>query len=273
MEETPVTETEQVITSDNLTQASYQETAYADASWEVIGEPPGEEIFLPMEVSRVPATSKMIDPMFADYGGLSDAAKVQRWHLPEGEGVESAADNDQEEEDLVKLREEEIEEIKRQAFEAGHKSAMEGEVVKNAERMMGIEQRLGSMINDLNTQLIEHQKNVEKNAVKFSLDVSKKLLDTAVEINPEYITEIVEEALLNSGTASIRKIRVSPEDMEFISLIGLEKRIKEFDGSWKFEADTTINSGCVIESSAGEIDYQLDLAWARVKDSVMKVIR
>ena len=273
MEETPVTETEQVISSDNLTQASYQETAYADASWEVVGEPPGEEVFLPMEVSRAPGASQMIDPMFADYGGLSDAAKVQRWHLPEGEGVETVADSNQEEEDLIKLREEEIEEIKRQAFEEGHKSAMEGEVVKNAERMMGIEQRLGSMISDLNTQLVEHQRLVEVNAVQFSLDVSKKLLDTAVEINPEYITEIVKEAISNSGAASIKKIRVSPEDLEFISLIGLEKRIKEFDGSWQFEPDSSINAGCVIESSAGEIDYQLDLAWERVKDSVMKVIR
>ncbi|MEZ4755119.1 MAG: FliH/SctL family protein [Bdellovibrionota bacterium] len=262
------------IPEDKLTQASYQETPYTDASWEVIGEPPGEEVFVPMEVEKAISTGRMVDPMFADYGGLDHSDSIQRWHLPEGQAVGIATAKDEEEEDnSIKLSEEELESLKAEAFEAGKKFALEGEVAKNAERMTAIEHRLSSLISDLNTQIAESQRMIESNAVEFSLNVAKKLLDTAVEINPEYISDIVKEALANIGAATVKKIRVSPEDMEFINLIGLGKSIKEFDGSWDFEADASIKSGCVLESSAGEIDYQLDDAWERVKDSVMKVIR
>ena len=35
-------------------------------------------------------------------------------------------------------------------------------------------------------------------------------------------------------------------------------KFQEFDGSWNFEADETIKAGCVLESSAGLIDLQID---------------
>ncbi|MCB0318953.1 MAG: hypothetical protein KDD56_09365 [Bdellovibrionales bacterium] len=264
---------EQIEESEVLTQSGYQETPYSDASWEVIGEPPGDEVFLPMEIEKLDADAQMVDPMFADFGGMTDSESVLRWHLPEGQGIKLQQEEEEEEDNRISLTPEEIEEIKKQAFAEGHQSAMENEVIKNAERMTTIEQNLTALIDDLNKQILEHQKFIQVNSIEFSLAVARKILDTTVEINPEYITQIIEEALSQSGTSAVRKIRVSPEDLEFISLIGLEKRIKEFDGSWIFEADQSIKSGCVLESTAGVIDYQLDKAWERIKDTVMKVIR
>lgn len=272
MEETPVGQTAAL--DEDLTQANYQETAYADASWEIVGSPPKDEVFIPMEVDTTFVTTKMIDPMFADYGGLKDSESIQRWHLPEGQAVGLAvSDEVEEEDDSIRLQQEELEKIKKQAYDEGYKAAVEGEVSKNAERMTTIEQRLRTLITDLNQQIAEHQTAVEKNTVKFALDISKKIVDTAVEINPEYITDIVREALSHAGTAEIKKVRVSPDDLEFIALVGLGKTFKEYDGSWEFEADPTIKAGCILDSSAGEIDYQLDPAWERVKESVMKVLR
>ena len=114
---------------------------------------------------------------------------------------------------------------------------------------------------------------MERQAVELALQVARKIIEQAVEINPEYIIPIIREAITSSGSAIIRKVRISPQDMEFVEYAGLRKQLKEFDGSWDFEADESIRSGCIVETSASQIDYQLDKAWERVRDQVVKVIR
>ena len=89
-------------------------------------------------------------------------------------------------------------------------------------------------------------------------------------INPEYITQIVKEAVRSVGGASILRVRVSPEDMEFIKVVGLSEQLGELAKGWAFEADATIKSGCIVDSSAGEADFQLDRAWERIRAGVIK---
>ncbi|MCB0339351.1 MAG: hypothetical protein KDD53_07090, partial [Bdellovibrionales bacterium] len=134
------------------------------------------------------------------------------------------------------------------------------------------EARISEVFEDLSKQLSEKLAVIEQQAVQLAIEVSRKIVDTTVEIQPEYLIEVIREGLKHTGAATISKIRVSPQDMEFINVIGISKQFKEHDGSWSFEADDSIRSGCVIETSAGEIDYRLDEAWKRVQDSVLKVI-
>jgi flagellar biosynthesis/type III secretory pathway protein FliH len=61
--------------------------------------------------------------------------------------------------------------------------------------------------------------------------------------------------------------------MEFIEVVGVKKNLRGFDGTWNFESDPTIKSGCVVESSAGEIDFQLDKAWERIQTAVVRAAR
>jgi flagellar biosynthesis/type III secretory pathway protein FliH len=61
--------------------------------------------------------------------------------------------------------------------------------------------------------------------------------------------------------------------MEFIDLIGPKRLLKDYDESWTFEAEPAITAGCIVESSAGQIDFQLDAAWNRIKDNVLKAVR
>ena len=81
------------------------------------------------------------------------------------------------------------------------------------------------------------------------------------------------EALKYAGTASIKKVKVSAQDLEFIEVMGLSKKLKEFDGSWAFEADENLKSGCVIETSAGEVDFNLEKSWERIAESVVRIIK
>jgi flagellar biosynthesis/type III secretory pathway protein FliH len=111
---------------------------------------------------------------------------------------------------------------------------------------------------------------LEASAVKLAVEIGEKIVGHAVEINPEYITNIVRQALGKAGGAAIKTVRVSPQDLEFIQVVGVAKQLKEFDGTWAFEADDTIRAGCVVSTSAGEVDFQIDKAWERMRDAVLK---
>jgi flagellar biosynthesis/type III secretory pathway protein FliH len=216
--------------------------------------------------------------MFADYGGLSQAAGNARPHSGAGDrfspsGRPKKAREEAEVEDSgpkISLEEHEhaLSEARAAAFQEGRLAA----VAEADERMRGVEERYISVLEDIGAQLNESIRSIEQEAVKLALQISEKLVGTIVEINPEYILSIVQEAIKLSGGATIKSVKVSPQDFEFISLLNLPKQFKEFDGTWHFEPDETVKSGCIVNMAGGEVDYQLDAAWERIREHVVKVI-
>ena len=134
-----------------------------------------------------------------------------------------------------------------------------------------IEERYRTIIDDMEGQIRQEVEAVERRAVEFAIQVTRKLVGTIVEIHPEYILQILKEAVKMTGGATIKAIRVSPQDLEFIKMLSPDRQCKEFDGSWSFTSDDTIRAGCVIETSSGEVEFDLDKAWERIKESVTKV--
>jgi flagellar assembly protein FliH len=274
-------ETEVQSQEDNelISQASYAPTPYADSSWEIVGEALETKDFIPMGIELLPRTYSFVDPMFADYGGDPAKGHEQRWHLPDEvavtyqqqvqQGIQQPV---QEQVQRTGLSDEEVEAIRQQAFMEGQQAGLEAAVSANAEKMELAESRMLQLMEDLNTQIRQQGRQVERRAVELAMKVALKIVHQTVSINPEYIVPIIQEALGLVGTSSIRAVRVSSQDLEFIRLMGIEKSIKEFDGSWEFVADETVKTGCIVDTSAGEIDFQLGPAWERIKDKVVKVL-
>lgn len=255
------------------TQQDFVETPYEDASWPVVGEVQDTGEFLPMEIENIgKSTARVVDPMFADYGGFTSTGEQKRWHLPEhlSASIREEAVEEEDTEDRVALTEQEIAAIKAEAFEKGKKEGFAQSEQAQQQRFAQMDKKVSAVLTDMGAQLREQIAVTEQSAVQLALAISKKIVGYAVEINPEYIAPLVTEALGLAGGAAVRKVRVSPEDMEFIQIVGIGKHLKAFDGSWQFEKDDSIRSGCIVETSAGEIDFQLDAAWDRIKENVVK---
>jgi flagellar biosynthesis/type III secretory pathway protein FliH len=144
-------------------------------------------------------------------------------------------------------------------------------VAESEERIKAIEERYRTIIDDMSGQIRDEVEAVERRAVEFALQVARKLVGTTVEINPEYILHVIKDAMNLTGGATIKVIRVSPQDLEFLKKVGPERQFKEFNGSWSFQGDDTIRAGCVLETSSGEVELDLEKAWERIKESVTKV--
>lgn len=271
MQDRPVTEAQ----VSQLTQESYAETPYEDASWEVVGQCPADEEFLPMDIEVINSERTTVDPMFADYGGLPTEKQPRRWHLPEELAVIGLQKpkEDAPPPNTVTMLQEDLEKLKQEIFQQGQQEGNAAALAQYTQERKALETKMTEVVRDLQKQFIENLRGIEKNALDLSLAISKKIINFAVDINPEYILQITQEAIGKSGAAVIKRVRVSPEDMEFIQVLGLAKEIKAYDGTWDFEADPTVKSGCVVETSAGEVDFQLDKAWERVRENVLKVVR
>lgn len=142
---------------------------------------------------------------------------------------------------------------------------------ESEDKVKAVEERYRTVIDDMSGQIRQEVEAVERRAVEFAIQVARKLVGTIVEINPEYILQVIQEAVKLTGGATIKAIRVSPQDLEFIKMLSPERQFKEFDGSWSFQPDDTIRAGCVVETSSGEVEFDLDKTWERIKESVTKV--
>ena len=142
---------------------------------------------------------------------------------------------------------------------------------ESEEKLKAIEERYSFLIDDMSVQIREGVEGVERRSVDFAIHIAKKLVGSVVEVNPEYVLGIIKEAVKLTGGATIKAIRVSPQDLEFLKMLSPDRQFKEFDGSWSFQADETIHAGCVLETSSGEVEFDLDKAWERIKESVLKV--
>jgi flagellar assembly protein FliH len=214
--------------------------------------------------------------MFSDFGGRIGSAGSRRHGVTDTSTYSPTKrltdeDLDQEVESRVQARlaqlEQQIAASHAQGFEEGRVAAM-SEV---DQQQREIENRYRTVLQDISNQLNESIGAIEQQSLNLALQISEKLVGTVVEVNPEYILGIIKEALKLSGASAVKSIKVSPQDLEFLSLLELPKEFKEFDGSWRFEADDSIRAGCVVQMAGGEVDYRLDKAWERIKDQVVKV--
>lgn len=261
-----------------LNQADYRPTPYEDSSWEIVGDFVNSTDFEPLVFEVVGEDNLVSDPMFADFGGIPAHGEGLRTHTPTGEmyspqkprkrGVEEV---EALEPGQIAIKKEDLERLQQEAFQKGKLEGIQETVHQADERLGKVEERFQAVLHDLSVQLGERILMLEAQAVQLSLDISEKLVGSAVEISPEYILGVVRDALRQAGGAQVKVVKVSPQDLEFLNLVNVEKHIKEFDGSWTFQADELIKAGCILMTSAGEVDFQLDKAWDRIRDQVIRV--
>lgn len=260
-----------------VAQTEFTETPYADAEWEIIGQPPTEQTFTPAQVEVLTVQAKADDPLFADYGGYgSQKGKQIRWHLPEELAASHIGTPEAEESRLERMVEEHtaaLAAMEKRAIESGRKIAAAEFEKAHEEKLKAINDRVSSVLSDLRKQLDERRDAIERQAVDLAIAIASQLTRATVEYNPEYILPIIKQGLDQAGGAVVRCVKVSKEDLEFLNLAGSLTGIEGAGTTWQFVEDESIKSGCVVETANGEIDLQIDAAFERVKDQVLKAVR
>lgn len=227
----------------------------------------GEEHNAPSD-DYLDEVSSQNDSSYADSAQVFETPSDGEPMLASSEETTSLeSDSESQSAEVVSLNADEVTALREQAYAEGL-AAGQSELV---EAKAQLEARYEELFADMQTQVKEALRNAERQAVELSFQVAQKLIGTVLESDRSYIQEVIAQALQAAAGSEVIRIRVSPQDFDFLSLSNLAAAIQaKSGGDWKFEPDDSIRAGCVVATKAGEIDFNLDASWARMRDKVLR---
>ena len=117
--------------------------------------------------------------------------------------------------------------------------------------------------------------NLEGEIVQLSLAVAEKVIHLEATTNREVIRGVLKEAIKNIGDRENMKIRVHPQDFQFMIEIKNDF-LQSFDGirNMTFAEDESIQrGGAIIETVCGEVDARLDQQYNEMKAAMTGIER
>ena len=258
-------------------QQDFRPSPYNKTEWETVGERWPHRDFLPLEISVVGDDRLTPDPMFAVFDeGLTGKGVDLIGHgglAPHSKSVvesdEPRAPTEEEIRALEELLEQKFAEGKQAGYQEGYR---EGEL-SVAERYEKLSARVSEITNGISAQVQGLLNRLQVEAVELSLQISRKILATTVEVRPDYIVDVIREALKSLGAAKPLRVRVSPQDYEFLEVVGLPPELSTQELGVVYVIDESVRSGCIVETDFGEVDMILDKMWEQVKDSIYEAVK
>ena len=169
--------------------------------------------------------------------------------------------------DELQISQAKLEEALEQAYQKG--LADSSEQVRQMQRQF--EEQYTLLWEDMQTQLQESIDMQERKAVELALAIAKRLLGDVVENKRDYVIGVIKDAFRSARDSKVLEVRVSPADYEFLKLgeYGAPDRIISGE-KLTFVSDESIRSGCILTTTRGAIDLDLDRAWARINEKALK---
>lgn len=163
-----------------------------------------------------------------------------------------------------------IDEAKQEGFEQGH---LEGVERATSE----VEERYASMIDEA-TALLErahlHKHRIIQEAEPFllelSTDIARKIIRKQLTESPEWIIDLIKEALTRKREQGVITLCVSPENYSHVEGYRDELAlILDSQAELQILPDGKVNDdGCIIRSAMGSIDATIDTQLVEVKNAL-----
>lgn len=144
-------------------------------------------------------------------------------------------------------------------YAAGRKAA-EIEVTAEVTRLQAL---LSNLDHDLHTM----DQHVADDLLALAIALTKKMITQALQLKPEFIVPIVQEAIRNlPNTMQHPRLYLHPDDAKIVHM-HLDSQLAQ--DSWSIREDEQLSKGgCRIEVNGGEIDASLEMRWQRVLSAI-----
>lgn len=241
--------------------ADYTPTPYRRSMWEGIEMLDKNPTFKKIAVEVVNECSDF-DPMFERF----DAHRYQE------------AENTDIVEDPLEpaITPEMIEEIRQAAyqegFEAGKQEGHSEAQLEIVEKYETLANSMRDISENIRQEIMKKLEDLEKKSLHLALEVSKRVLATTADAKPEYILDVLRSGLKHLGASKPMKVRVNPQDFEFLEVVGLPEDLTMDGAKIQYVVDETISTGCIVETDYGELNLELDKMWAEVRNNLFKAI-
>lgn len=180
-----------------------------------------------------------------------------------------------EQDEIISPTEEEIAAVLHQAKTEGYAAGYQAgntagyaEGRKTAETEITTEvARLQALLSNLDQDLHKIDQHVADDLLDLAITLTKKMVTQALQLKPELIVPIVQEAIRNLPSAMQHpRLYLHPEDAKIVHAHLGDQLAQD---SWSIRADEQLSKGgCRIEANGGEIDASLEVRWQRVLSAI-----
>ncbi|OGS81081.1 MAG: hypothetical protein A2061_01420 [Gallionellales bacterium GWA2_59_43] len=189
----------------------------------------------------------------------------QRWELASFDHPSKGRQGTREEVELATVAE--LEQIRQQAYDEGYAQGHEVGYAAGAQQMhmeigqvQALMQQLDSALNQVDTQLAQ-------SLLDLSLEIARKMVGTTLQVNPEVILTVVNEAIGSLPHFNQHAhLVLHPEDVELV-----RKHLGDqlSHTGWKLLSDARIErGGCRVETAHTKVDATVDARWKRIVESI-----
>lgn len=189
--------------------------------------------------------------------------------------AQSIISNAQEEVDFMRAQVmEEAKETREQAGIEGYTDGLKrAQAEIEADRQMAMEQSQ-QLVEEARRTKLSILDSAEIDMVRLVMAIARKVIVAELSINPQAIVEIVRQAIYYLDSPENLRVYVNPTDLQaLLDAIALEglSQIGSRDMAIDLKGDQRISSGgCIIDSSMGSVDAQLEGRMRKVEEAIME---
>ena len=145
-----------------------------------------------------------------------------------------------------------------EGYSAGYQAGKEAAEVE----FKAITTELMTLLSDFDEDLLHIDQNVAQDVLDLALMLTKKIIGQSLNIRPEIIIPIVQEAIRQLPSATQHPVLIlQPDDA---SLVRHHLGDQLSQSRWEIREDEQIEKGgCRLEANGGEIDATLETRWKR----------
>ena len=165
----------------------------------------------------------------------------------------------------------EAEIIRNTAYQEGYQTGM-GEL---DEKRDDLEKRAKGIEKEAEKQIEEFWKTIEPELLKLAVDISRQIIGKQIEEDDTYVLTTVKNGLHQLRDKREIKIRVNPEDFEFMRTRKDEITMScEGLNSVEIIDDRRVGQGgCLIETSNGDLDARIETQLGEVERALLEAER
>lgn len=141
--------------------------------------------------------------------------------------------------------------------------------------------KLAPLLDSLRAALLELKnlraatlRQSEKDMVELAMAIARKVVCREIQMDREVVMHVAREALSRIDDPGKIKIKMSPQDFEFIAAAGykLSDIIGDLDNVSLAAADNIQSGGCIIETDMGEIDARIENQIQTLEESLRTAV-
>ena len=162
-----------------------------------------------------------------------------------------------------------VEELQKNAFQKGFAEGRKVGFDAGTKKMDPVISSLHQALVKLQNIRQEIHQEIEKEVVQLALAIAKKIVCHEVKTTRETVVCIAREALSRVENPGKIKIKLNPEDLQFINdtRSQLSRFLQNVDNIRFEAADSVQSGGCLIETDRGDIDARIEKQFQVIEET------